>query len=146
MRETPTEGTVPHLESWEEELTDLNEAIHRQVHPRFFDEGIISAQAFAPSDSDERKLSCTRSSIVSAKAATEHFRNDLRRETAGAAELKVAEVTDESSRCVDDSRQTDYDLPLGHCFIDFRVFNDKSARRSAREAFAEIATERGLIA
>ena len=134
----------PPLEDWEEPMVDMDEAVHRQIHPRFYDQGIISDSAFVAREDEERKLSSTRDSKVTPACARQHYMDVLKLATVGVAELKVGEVEGESSRCVDDSADPDGGLPPGHCYIDFRGLT-KSARRDLREALAEIATERGLV-
>ena len=137
-------NNFPPLEDWEESMVDVDEAVHRQVHPRFYDQGIISDAAFVAREDEQRKLSSTRSGKVSPECARKHYIDVLKLASAGVAELKVGEVEGESSRCVDDSADPNDRLPPGHCYIDFRGLT-KSARRDLREALAEIATERGLV-
>lgn len=134
----------PPLEDWEGLMTDGDEAVHRQIHPRFVDQGIISDEAFVAGEDEQRKLSSTRGSRVSPDCAKRHYVTVLKLASAGVAELKVWEIENESSRCVDDSADPGGGLPPGHCYIDFRDLT-KKARRDLREALAEIATDRGLI-
>lgn len=134
----------PPLEDWEHLMTDGDEAVHRQIHPRFVDQGIISDQAFVAREDEQRKLSSTRGGLVSPGSAKQHYVNVLKLTSAGVAELMVKEIEEESSRCVDDSADPSGELPPGHCYIDFRGFG-KRGRRDLREALAEIATDRGLI-
>ncbi|WP_127097457.1 hypothetical protein [Brachybacterium saurashtrense] len=134
----------PMLEHWEELMTDKDEAVHRQVHPRFYDQGIISDEAFVAREDEQRKLSSTRNGEVSAECARRHYTDVLNLASIGVAELTVGEVEEELSRCVDDSTDPNHELPPGHCYIDFRGLT-KTARRELREALAEIATERGLV-
>lgn len=141
---SPDADNFPMLEDWEELMTNRDEAVHRQVHPRFYDQGIISEEAFVAREDEQRKLSSTRNGKVSVECARRHYRGVLKLASIGAAELTVGEVEDELSRCVDDSTDPNHELPPGHCYIDFRGLT-KASRRELREALAEIATERGLV-
>lgn len=120
------------------------EAIHRQVNPRFIDQGIVAASAFAAREDEDYKLSMTRSSIISAQDAIEQFTKSFGLRSAGAAEILVGEVNQRGSRCVDDSSDPVHQLPVGHCYVDYRGLT-KQERRILRVSLAEIASSRGVI-
>lgn len=141
----PVDGEEsPALATWELWMHDPAEAIHRQVHPRFIHDGLITFSAFVARQDEDYKLSMTRSSVVSAQAATAYFTKVLGRRSVGSAKLFVGEVDQRGSRCVDNSGDPSQDLPPGHCYVDFRALT-KRKRQELRIELAEIASARGII-
>ncbi|AEI03030.1 hypothetical protein OCA5_c18940 [Afipia carboxidovorans OM5] len=58
-----------------DKLIDGAEVLFRQVHPRFYENGVPSSQPFKPTDKDQNLLSVDRSSIVSAEDAHVNYVN-----------------------------------------------------------------------
>lgn len=133
------------LETGEELVNDPSELAWRQIHPRFYQGGIIGEDAFVAREDEDRKLSTSRESKVTAQAAFEHHTNTLGLQSAGVGAVTVDEVSRFGSRVVDDEAIQTADPPTpGHCYVDFREMS-KDERAALREALAEVATERGLV-
>lgn len=79
-------------------LVELDELLYRQVHPGFVDDGIPSAQAFAPTKKDEGKLSIARGKLTTAEGAYTHHTSALHLKSAGSWGLTVAETNGASYR------------------------------------------------
>ncbi|HTX55298.1 MAG TPA: hypothetical protein VMD08_17980 [Candidatus Baltobacteraceae bacterium] len=137
----------PALEPCEEALDDLSEWYYRQIHPTRVSDGTVDAEAFTPSQRDERKLSGVRSSKQTARGAYEEYRRDFpNNPTAGTWGVTLEQVAKAKGRLVDDSQCPPppglASWPTGHTYLDQRI-NDRGIRSKMRLTLARDATNNG---
>lgn len=120
-----------------EELHDVHELLHRQVHPNHLNEGRPTRIAFAPNSNDDGKLSVDRGSVTTAEAS---YLSYLEREllSAGTWSVTLSEVHKTSLRAFEDPLP---DNPA-HAVIDFGEFG-KNRWKQASKALADFAIARG---
>ncbi len=138
-------ATFPALEPCEEALDDLSEWYYRQIHPTRVNQGIVDAEAFTPSQRDERKLSGARSSKQTPQGAYEEYCRDFGNDrTAGTWGVSLAQVVKAKGRLVDDSKCPPppglQRWPTGHTYLDQRI-TDKAIRSAMRLKLARDATK-----
>lgn len=132
----PDPGAVP--------LTNSDELLLRQVHPRYVDGNEITEQAFYPG-SQSRHCSCSRETVQTGEGAYNHHTNALNLKSAGTCAVSVREVEAAGSRAIDDSAiQTHLPPTPGHTYIDFDGLN-KTERSFLRDDLADAATTRGFV-
>lgn len=147
----------PELETGEEVLTNGNEVLWRQVHPLRVNGDIVSSEAFEPGSNDNKQLSCSRESIVTAEEAYNHYVEELQLASAGSVAVTVAEAHSERPivdgnpqvarlRAIDDSATATDEKPLppGHTYLDFRALGAKRITKKAKQ-LAFFAKQRGGI-
>lgn len=114
------------------------EALFRQVHPKFLQEGKISAQAFMPGS--DSTLSVARGSKVDAEAANARFVAQGR-ESAASARLALGDFDAESIPVFDDPNEADD----AHAFAQYEHVprrKDREKIASRLRAKASVAYER----
>ncbi|MDQ0241392.1 hypothetical protein [Arthrobacter bambusae] len=136
----------PQLLPGETELSspEAAEMLWRQVHPKYADSNIITEQAFQPTSSDPKRLSCSRESLQTAQGAYEHHTQKLELQSVGTCAVTVEEAISAGTRPVDDSEVQEQVPPTpGHTYLDYRGLS-KDERSFARDELASFATERGF--
>lgn len=134
----------PRPPSGAQQLTNQDELLLRQVHPRYVDGQEITEQAFHPGSSS-LQCSCSRESLQTPQGAYDHHTGKLNLQSAGTCAVSVSEVVAAGSRAVDDSAIQTYVPPTpGHTYIDFDGLT-KSERSFLRDDLADAATTRGFI-
>lgn len=130
------------LRACEEELADEPaELLWRQVHPRYFQEGVVLAEGFVGPKPDTSQISIVRQASRTSEEAEDYHRRTLGLETAGTWAVSVGEVQGAEGRCIDDASCDDVTTP-GHAYIDLRHLN-RTQRKVARVVLATAATNRG---
>jgi hypothetical protein len=125
-----------------EELLDGEELLYRQVHPRWFDEGVPSAQAFYPTRKDAGRLSIARGSLTDPASAFNHYTTARGFQSAGTWGVSVQEVnaapslvklppqTSGNNAVTLPSRLACREEPLiddpAHGFVDFRSLSNRA--------------------
>ena len=132
----------PDLESGEEEITQQDAGLFRQVNPKYIEGEDISWLAFRPTDNDNGKVSVRSETKIDAKNAYEDHQTRFNRESKGTYKVAVGEVNQIGLRAVDDSVLPG--RPPGHSYIDFRIL-EKEEFRAAAERLSEYAEARGAI-
>lgn len=136
-----THGSLswPPLEDGEQELTDGDELLHRQVPAALILDALPGIGAFSPKQEEHHRMSTARSHKVSAQQAYElHVAAGGR--SAGTWSVAVVDVTSAALRALDDSGLPD--VPAHHASVDFRA-HGKARRRVAAEQLRTAAAERG---
>lgn len=154
MSTAPTEW--PELGDGEELLTNPEETLWRQVHPQRLQKGRVSSDAFEPGSKDDKQLSCSRESKVTATEAHRYHTEELRLSSAGCAAITIAEVESShpivdgnpdvaSLRAVDDTGTSieNLSLPPGHTYLDYRPFGSSRITKKAKQ-LAFYASRRGI--
>jgi hypothetical protein len=120
----------PHDEAANPEtpLTDPQELLFRQVHPRWVEDGVPSSQAFAPTAKDEGMLSIARGSMTNPEAAHKHYTTVQQLQSAGTWAVTVGEASALELSSFDDPMP---DVPA-HGFIDFRDLGRKQSEKRGR--------------
>ncbi len=108
--------------------------LHRQIHPSFvvnnivsnqafFENGlIVSSGAFNPTQKDENKLSVYNGEKFSAKDSYEHY-------TSAYTSYGVLSVTVEEVKSIAPLSLTEDNIPFnGHCYVDFGSVSSKNQR------------------
>jgi hypothetical protein len=135
--------TAPELESSQVEIDDLNELLFRQPHPKWVDDdGVVSSQAFRPTDKDNGELSVARESLTTAEKAYIHYVHVLKLESAGTWAISVAEALDVGLRSVGDPIIGDD----AHAFVDFRGLGGKACEKKGKLLKARAQTRGCLYA
>jgi hypothetical protein len=106
-------------------LADPDEALFRQVHPKWVDGSVPTSQAFTLTAKDEGELSIARGNLTTAEAAFKHYTTVQKFASAGTWAVTVEEADDAGLECFDD------DQPglLAHGFVDFRGLGRNEAKR-----------------
>lgn len=131
----------PPLAPRERPLDDRDERLHRQAAPAHLEQdGTLSLQVFRPTKRDERQLSVSRGSAISAKRAyEEHTASGLK--SLGTLSVALGQVQDDAGlRCIDDSALPD--IPEAHAYIDFRPLTRRECNIAA-EILVRVALENG---
>jgi hypothetical protein len=123
-----------------EPLAHNTEALYRQVHPRWVDDGVPSHQAFTPTTKDAGQLSITRGSLTTAEDAYKHYTTVLNLDSAGTWAVTVGEADATGLKCFDEHMD---DVPA-HGFIDFRGLSRRNAKKKGM-ILAAYARERGRL-
>lgn len=115
----------------EEILTDPNQLLLRNIHPDWVVNGKVTSQAFRPTPKDERKLSTTSSSKVSAEDSFREYTEDFELASAGVWGVSVGEAADLSIRAIYDEHSPSIPKPCltGHTSLDFAQISNNKAKR-----------------
>jgi|SRR5690606_7472698 len=130
-------------------MIEASTLLHRQVHPNFVQNGVISSQtfyveekisslSFQPTDKDEGKLSVYNGSKFSALEAFLHFVN---RRLQSKGVLSVSK--DEVDSIGDLSAFEDNDPFDGHSVIDYSRVTGKASIKKKAAKLRDIAVSRG---
>ncbi|MDM1409026.1 hypothetical protein [Myroides sp. DF42-4-2] len=122
--------------------------LHRQIHPSFVVNGIVSSQAFFenslmissgafnPTEKDDNKLSVYNGNIFSAKEAYEHF-------TTSYTSYGVLSITEEEVLSIDPLTTNDDNMPFeGHSHIDFSKITSKNQKTKKAGKLRDYAIKR----
>lgn len=122
--------------------------LHRQIHPSFVVNDIVSNQAFAeetllissgafnPTEKDENKLSVYNDEKFSAKESYEHY-------TANYPSYGVLSLTEEEILSVSPLTSTDDNIPFdGHSYIDFSRVTSKNQKTKKAGKLRDFAVNR----
>lgn len=130
----------PSLETNEEQITDADELLWRQITKSLYDEdnrrpGLL---ACGPQAADVRKPSFTQRSVISAQDGRDWHQNHAASASRGTWSLSVGDVEDAGLRAVDDSRRApepgEPEKPPGHAFVDYRPLT----RQEMKDARAKL--------
>jgi hypothetical protein len=118
--------------NWGEFLMNDKSLLHRQIHPTFVVNNIVSNQAFiesslnissgafAPTEKDQNKLSVYNGEKYSAKDSFDHYTKTF--ESSGVLSVSIEEVNSiEPLTATEDNNPYD-----GHSFIDFSGVSSKN--------------------
>lgn len=122
----------PALLAGEFQISDENESLRRQIHPRWErTDGTIKSEAFKPRN---KMASTTRDSALSPEQAHSRYRNP----TIGSCVISVLDIDGCGLRAIDDSAIDE--VPDAHAYIDLRNCGssaiDKRAKHLKRIAMA----------
>lgn len=122
--------------------------LHRQIHPSFVVNDIVSNQAFIeislivssgafnPTEKDKSKLSVYNGNKFSAKEAYEHF-------TTNYTSYGVLSLNEEEVLSVDTLNIIDDDIPFeGHSYIDFSQVVSKNQKTKKASKLRDFAVKR----
>ncbi|WP_288438460.1 hypothetical protein [uncultured Chryseobacterium sp.] len=124
--------------------------LHRQIHPSWVQNDIISSQAFLienniaslafiPSEKDDKKLSVYNGEKFSAEESFTHFTANFK--SAGVLSVTVAEVDS-----IDDLKvQEDNDPFDGHSVIDYTIVENASQIKKKAKRLKGLAVQRGWM-
>lgn len=127
-------------------LEDLDELLLRQVPAAFLVDGRLSSQAFTPSRKDEGKLSVSRGSLTTPRAAFEHHTMALGHKSIGTWAVSVGEVVDAGLEAVSDPVESP-PAPApdpSHAYVDFTGLSGGQTKARASK-LAERARQRGRL-
>lgn len=118
--------------------------LHRQIHPSFVVNDIVSTQAFiisskafAPSEKDNDKLSVYNGEKFSAKDSYDHYCTQY--DSYGVMSVSVSEATSiQHLSVVDDNVPFD-----GHSYIDFSEILSKNQKTKKAGKLRDFASSRG---
>lgn len=104
------------------------ELLYRQVHPQFYDKGILGSRAFKPNSSDAGLMSTDRASISSAAQAYEHYTVHRKKQSACVFGITVEEFNKENVQCFEDALEADGEIPANpaHSLADYNAHEAKS--------------------
>lgn len=125
----------------EARLIGVAETLFRQVHPTQFPGGVISKEAFIPTESDKGLLSTLRES-VGAQEAHRRWTEDEKRESIGSYGITVAEVDGAGLLAVDDAEATN---TPDHASVDFNGLTTGGQRKKAARQLRDHATSRACL-
>lgn len=122
--------------------------LHRQVHPSFVVNNIVSNQAFIenklvvsssafnPTDKDDDKLSVYNGDKFSAKDSYDHYVKDY-------SSYGVLSVSVEEVNTISPLTSMEDNIPFdGHCYIDFSVVTSKNQKTKKAGQLRDIAVKR----
>lgn len=122
--------------------------LHRQIHPSFVVNDIVSNQAFLqndlvvssvafnPTEKDEDKLSVYNGEKYSAKDSYEHYISNY-------SSYGVLSVTVEEVKSISPLSPTEDNNPFdGHCYVDFSSVSSKNQRTKKAGKLRDIAVAR----
>lgn len=122
--------------------------LHRQIHPSFVVNDIVSNQtflqndlvvssvAFNPTEKDEDKLSVYNGEKYSAKDSYEHYISNY-------SSYGVLSVTVEEVKSISPLSPTEDNNPFdGHCYVDFSSVSSKNQRTKKAGKLRDIAVAR----
>lgn len=125
-----------------------NKLLHRQIHPTFVINDIVSNQAFmenkltissgafSPTEKDDNKLSVYNGEKFSAKDSYDHYTKQY--SSCGVLSISVEEVNSIKSL----STAEDNDPFEGHCYIDFANVSSKNQKTKKAGKLRDFAVNR----
>lgn len=122
-------------------LTDLEETLLRQVHPTQFLGGVISKEAFIPTETDKGLLSTLRES-VGPQEAHRRWTEDAKKESVGTYGITVAEVEDAGLFALGDAVATN---TPDHASVDFNGLTTGGQRKKVARQLRDCATSRACL-
>lgn len=125
-----------------------NSLLHRQIHPSFVVNNIVSNQAFIenqlvvssgafnPTEKDENKLSVYNGEKFSPKDSFDHY-------TAQYSSCGVLSLTVEEVKSISPLTSTEDNEPYdGHCYIDFSTVESKNQKTKKASQLRDLAVKR----
>lgn len=120
--------------------------LHRQVHPTWIQNNIVSEQAFfatsqtfLPTPKDEGNLSVYNGEKFSAESSYDHFTREFAGISAGVLSVSVSEVNS-----IGDLASGENNYPFdGHSYIDFNNVSSKGAIKKKSQKLRDFAIDRG---
>ena len=127
-------------------LSDDEELLFRQVHPRFVRDGRPSSQAFRPTPKDLSKLSVARGSLTTPAAAYELYTAGLGLPSAGTWATTVGECREQALNVLPDplSSPPEKVADPAHALVDFTP-HSKSQAEAKGARLARKAVDRGRL-
>ncbi|WP_133910695.1 hypothetical protein [Streptomyces sp. NBC_00582] len=134
----------PSLRPGENEITNQEEKLWRQVNPGWVHDGRVSSQLFRPTPKDTGEVSVTRSSLVTPEESHRHHTEVMGYASAGVYYVDVAEVQEVGLRVVDDSQVDDEDeRPPAHAYVDFKSVQSKGDQQRRASKLRDKAEKHG---
>jgi hypothetical protein len=111
-----------------------DELLYRQVHPEFYQNGVLGSRAFKPNSSDGGMMSTDRASLASAEGAFTHYTQHLRKKSACVYSLKVRDFASFDIECEADPLEADGDVPANpaHSLADYNKNPEKTWKTLAQ--------------
>lgn len=134
-------------------LEDENEMWLRPTFPKaLVDRGVVGREAFLFRSGEPRELSGVRDSVrTPQEAESDRLNRILARgdepSSGGTWGVTVGQLTSIDLQCFDDTSDTtksEFDLPLGHAFLDMMHMTKKEASNKSHE-LAEAANKNGCL-
>ena len=127
-------------------ITNPSELLFRQVHPQFYQNGVLGSSAFKPNSSDNGFMSTDQASLTTAKDAHHHYTVHLQKASACVYGLTVGELAAEKISCVDDPLAANGNIPANpaHSLADYNA-NTKSSWKNIAQKLKIIAENRGCL-
>lgn len=111
-----------------------DELVYRQVHPEFYQNGVLGSRAFKPNSSDQGMMSTDRASLTSAKDAFTHYTQHMKKKSACVYSLKVGDFEAYNIECQADALEADGDIPENpaHSLADYNKNPERSWKTLAQ--------------
>lgn len=121
-----------------------DELLFRQVHPEFYQNGILGSRAFKPNSSDKGLMSTDRAALTSAEAAFVHYTQHVKKKSACVYGLTVQNFEAVAVECQADPLEADGDIPANaaHSLANYNKNPDKSWKLVSQR-LRDVAEERG---
>lgn len=105
-----------------------DELLFRQVHPEFYQNGVLGSRAFKPNSSDKGQMSTDRAALVSAEDAFNHYTQHVKKKSACVYGLTVGAFEAVAIECRADPLEADGDIPPNpaHSLADYTGTPEKS--------------------
>lgn len=116
------------------EKLSAGELLFRQVHPEFYQNGILGSRAFKPNSSDKGLMSTDRSILTSAEAAFVHYTQHVKKKSACVYGLTVKDFEAVAIECQADPLEAEGDIPPNpaHSLADYNSNPEKSWKTLAQ--------------
>lgn len=116
------------------ERLSTDELLFRQVHPEFYQNGILGSRAFKPNSSDGGLMSTDRASLTSAQGAFNHYTRHLKKKSACVYGLTVSDFEAVDIDCRADPLGKDGDIPPNpaHSLADYNGNPERSWKTLAQ--------------
>ena len=127
------------------ELSDDEEVLFRQVHPRFMQDNAPSSQSFMPTPKDNNKLSVDRSALTTAKDSHGLYTgNGL--ESAAVYGLTVGEFRGQDIPCIEDPLDASDGKAANpaHALADYEAHTPRRQKTKAKR-LKQMALARGRL-
>lgn len=128
-------------------LTDDDELLYRQVHPKDFLDGRVASSAFNPSKEHDYELSVAREMKTTPEGAYLHHTERLKRASNGTWAVSVGQVRAEQLWSYPDPIPPPQDAvpDPAHAITDFSPVSSSGQRRAKALRLARQATDRGRL-
>lgn len=128
-------------------LTDDDELLYRQVHPKDFLDGRVASSAFNPSKEHDYEVSVARETKTTPEGAYLHHTERLKRASIGTWAVSVGQARAEQFWSYPDPIPPPQDAvpDPAHAIIDFSTVSSSGQRRAKALRLARQATDRGRL-